>query len=405
MNCDIDDAGGMLGKVGLPELPFANGFMDMEAFNVLARLVPADKIADMFMAYCRVAEASARVAELQAGSITGSSEASGSVPGPPRSEVSVNSSVSSARARRRARWKANRAKASRVSDSEVSEVESSITRSSEGSGMLGASVRTGYCYLGVFRLEYRARASDELGANPSFSRLLSMPEGWFLQSLSKLFVSRKSEGVYHLGNVGFSADSCFHAVVMKAVSGGVLPASGSIAARYCSSDSQVFHLDKAPKWHDVLGMADSAWDSSGTCLFCSSAKDFTSDPGSWIKVVREGYKVKYDEQSSRNCLLVSGVCLGVVDYGDEVLLCRFTSVNCRVLASEYKQYQYCNIHRGAVSACDCFRNDGFVGWSRAKVGMPLIGCGYCDCKYRFGPSKILGLSTVVVPDMVARASR
>lgn len=242
------------------------GALDIHAFSLLAGLVPADRVAEMFLAYCRVVEAQARVAELQMGSEAGRSSASGSCPGLPGSEVSVNSSASSARARRRARWKLN--KAARVAASSqgssvvgVSEVGSHATyagASAPASGTEKSSGRDGYCYLDVLEPAVRSQAKAELGPSPSFSRLLSMPEGWFLKDLTRLSVRRVGPGVFHVGLTGFTASLCLKAVVVKAAGDGHKFVKGSMACAVASGTDRVFHVDKAPDWSDVLGTSEGS---------------------------------------------------------------------------------------------------------------------------------------------------
>jgi len=116
----------------------------------------------------------------------------------------------------------------------------------------GGSSR-GFCYLEAIRNDKRDQVRVKLGANPTFSEVLSLPEQWFGESLTGLFVTRVRSGVYHLGGTGFSAGMCFHSVVVKAQSLGHEFALGTKAYALSQSSARLYHVDRAPGWSDVLG--------------------------------------------------------------------------------------------------------------------------------------------------------
>jgi len=220
--------------------------LDLVSFTALAGLVPANRVADVFLAYCAAVEAreTRLAAELQTTSVGAiGSELTGVFPGEPGSEVSVGSSASSSRARRRARWRANKAKRLRSASEVTYRCETTSGDVSDGEG---------YCYLAVVPLPYVDVAKGKLGAEPTFRDLLSAPSEWFAADLSRARVNRVVPGKYHICASGMvPLVGCLASVVQKC--GRFFPASslgGRGVFRAVQSEAM---LSRAPSLSDVCG--------------------------------------------------------------------------------------------------------------------------------------------------------
>lgn len=164
----------------------------------------------------------------------------------PKSDVSVGSSASTGKARKRARWRANR-KAARLAKSDITYSLPPVDPLSRKPGVSGT------CYLSLVQVSERERVGKELGSCPTFRAIFNLPAGVVVSETVGLCVARVSPGMYHLGALGYAVDVAMVSVAVKAAVAGYVPVVGSYGESLLRYRSRARHVDKAPEVDDRLG--------------------------------------------------------------------------------------------------------------------------------------------------------
>jgi len=310
------------------------------------------------------------------------------------SEVSARSSVSSGRAARRARWRANKAARARSPGAGSDLTYTLPTRELEGSdvsytvppvgvGTLSEpAVVEGYCYEAALHGSYREVARAALGQRPTFGELLSSPSFWFRDEFGRLAVSRVEPGLFHVSCDALVPWVTCLASIVQGVS--VQFPLGSFGARPCFTSlslSQVL-LVKAPGLGDRCGAAGGASVSRAEgCHWCSAALAYQGGSGEWGASV-EQVPVS-DKHLVREVVLPSGVLLVVYKLSGRSAVIPFSDRK-DATTTVVMGLATCRVHSVQLAECGCSvvhaqSSDRFPVHVVGDSGVAIRSCaGYCQ---------------------------